>query len=185
MLSIIEHNQITAADTSLSIQQKALPSESVGCVATLMNKNQTLLQLPCTKRLHKELSSSFSVPICSCADAIRGPLAEQFIHKNSSKYFSENEDTTSDHEYPAIIDMPRSPQDISDNYRSSSLSDSNASFLHKKHTLQASLTANVAASKASHINGVEPIYFTSFPDTEGIYDYISNVALPRHIIPKG
>ena len=184
---LIEHDQITAADAPLNIQQKTLPGESVSYAATLMDKNhvtRTLLQLPCTRMLHSELSSSFPVPKSSCVDAMRGTLslAEQLMHKNSAKYFSENEDTTSDH--PAIIDMSRSLQDISDNHR---FSDSNISSLHKKHALQASLTTDVTVSQASHIDGVEPINFKSIslPNTEGMYDYTSNVTLPRHIISKG
>ena len=128
-----------------------------------------------TRMLHKELSSLYSVPKSSqlCVDTRRGPLslAEQLMHKNSSKYLSENEYITSEH--TAIIDMSRSVQDISDNHQ---FSDSNVSFLCKKHALQASLTT--AMSQASHISGAEPICFkpVSLSDTEGIYDDTSNAA---------
>ena len=143
-----------------------------------------------TRILHKELSSLFSVPksLQSCVDASRGPLspAEQLMHKNSSKYLSENEDITSEH--TAIIDMSRSRQDISDNHQFSyTMSDSNVSFLCKKRVLQALISLTNAANQTSRINGAEPICFKSVSllDTEGIYDVTSNVALPRHIISKG
>ena len=175
---LTEHDQITATNRPLNIQQKTSPTESVSSAASLMDKNHV------TRMLHKELSSLFSVPKSSqsCVDASRGPLspAEQLMHRNSSKCLSENEDITSEH--TPIIDKSRPLQDISDDCR---FSDSKVSFLHKKRALQVSLTT--AMSQASHINGAEPICFksVSLSDTEGIYDDTRNVVLPKHLISKG
>ena len=169
-----------------------MPSESATCAPTLMDNIHTttaLLQTPCTRMLHKELSSSFSPPKCSCVDAVSRPLslAERLLQKNSA---TRNEAITSEH--LAINDMSRSLQDILNNHRFPYLSsDSNISLLHKKHPLQVPLTTNVvnaAVTQASHSHAIMSIHFksVSFPNTEGIYDDIYSVALPRHsIVPKG
>lgn len=170
-----------------------MPSESATCAPTLMDNIHTTTaassQIPCTRMLHKELSSSFSPPKCSCVDAMSRPLSlsERLLQKNSA---TRNEAVTSEH--LAINDMSRSLQDISDKHRFPNLlSDSNISLLHKKHPLQVPLTTNVvntAVTQASHSHAIMPVHFksVSFPNTEGIYDNIYSVALPRHnIAPKG
>lgn len=158
---------------------------------------RTSLQLPCTEMLHKKLSSSLSVTKYSGMEVKKKPLSlgRRLIHQNTATYLSENESTTSDHQ--AVIDMSRSLQNIPDSLQFSNLvtspysnSDSDVSLLHKKHPIQVSLTINVvntAVTQPSHSDAVKPIHFksVSLPDTEGIYDYIYDVALPRyHTNPK-
>ena len=197
---LIERDQITTADIPLSIQQKISPIKYTSCDATLMDKDhatRTSLQLPSTEMLYKKLPSSLSFTKYSGIDVMKKSLSlgRQLMHQNTATYLYENESTTSDHQ--AVIDMSRSLQNIPDSLQFPNLvtspysnSDSDVSLLHIKHHIQVSPTANVntTVTQPSHSDAAKPIPFksASLLDTEGIYDYIQDVTLPRyHTIPRG